>query len=65
MRHASGGRLTAKRLLVRHVVHEQDAHGAAVVRRRDGTESFLACGASAVHSGMCAVHNAAMLCDVS
>ena len=34
---------TVKRPLVRHIVHEEDAHGAAVVCRRDSPEPLLAC----------------------
>ena len=34
---------TVERPLVRHIVHEEDAHRSAVVRRRDGPEPLLAC----------------------
>jgi hypothetical protein len=37
-----GGKHTIERPLVRNVVHQQDPHGAAVVRRRDGAEALLA-----------------------
>ncbi len=33
--------LTVKRPFVRHVIDQQDAHGAAVIRRRDGPEPLL------------------------
>ena len=35
---------TVERPLVRHVVHEEDAHGPAVVCRRDRPEPLLARG---------------------
>lgn len=38
------GKRTVKRPLVSDVVHQQDTHGAAVVRRRNGAETLLACG---------------------
>lgn len=34
--------LTIERSLIRHVVHEQNTHGAAVIRRRDGAKALLA-----------------------
>jgi hypothetical protein len=32
---------TVETPLVRHIIHQQDAHGAAVIRRRDGAEPLL------------------------
>jgi hypothetical protein len=35
---------TVKALLIRHIVYEQDTHGAAVVGGGDGSKALLACG---------------------
>ena len=37
-------RRTVEAPLIRNIVHKQNAHGAPVVRRRNGPEALLACG---------------------
>lgn len=39
----SDGRLTIEALLVCDIVNQKDAHGATIIRRRYGPESFLSC----------------------
>ena len=43
--------LTAEALFIRHIVHEKDAHGAAIVCRCDCTETLLSS-----RIPLCAVH---------